>query len=425
MQKVLNLVYDNFDEYTEEPIPNIIFRYPKRGVCDSRNLIKHFIDDTSYGDKFIQRTCTMSEVSNNPTQNYYYIINHGGEFISDFFENGITPFNDGVVDCLKKCTNFFVMFLTEHEPDCEESFKKILDFVRGIGINEKQIYIVNNNYKLPEYKEKYQSQINVHTIRFVPHSSTKVLEKVGGCDFLPIKKGKFFQLFNKSPKIHRYGLLCFLKKYNLLDDINWSLVPGYDCRPIESYYYPLFSKEDRVMLEEEMKYFNDLHFKKSDYEDEKDWFHEFSEVNNKDFPIWMHTPEYPKNYENTYINIITESMFLDSNNNIHISEKSFKPFYYYQMPVILSTHNHIKMVKEKYKLDFYDDILNHSYDEEPDQRKRLGMFVDEIVRLSNIKEELINFYKNNKERFESNKQKVLDLLTIVDEDYLFFENLCK
>ena len=38
-----------------------------------------------------------------------------------------------------------------------------------------------------------------------------------------------------------------------MDDINWSLVPGYDCRPIESYYYPLFSKEDRVMLEEEMK----------------------------------------------------------------------------------------------------------------------------------------------------------------------------
>ena len=88
------------------------------------------------------------------------------------------------------------MFLTEHEPDCEESFKKILDFVRGIGINEKQIYIVNNNYKLPEYKEKYQSQINVHTIRFVPHSSTKVLKKVGGCDFEPIKEGKFFQLFN-------------------------------------------------------------------------------------------------------------------------------------------------------------------------------------------------------------------------------------
>jgi hypothetical protein len=423
MQKVLNLVYDNFDEYTEEPIPNITFRYPKRRVCDSRNLIKHFIDDTSYTDKFIQRTCAMSEVYDNPTQNYYYIINHGGEFISDFFENGITPFNDGVVECLKKCTNFYVMFLTEHEPDCEESFIKVLNFVKENEINEKQIYIVNNNYKLPEYKEKHQSQINVHTIRFVPHSSTKVLEKVGGCDFEPIKEGKFFQLFNKSPKIHRYGLLCFLKKYNLLDNVNWSLVPMYDCRPIESYYYPLFSKEDRVMLEEEMKYFNNLHFKKSDYEVEKDWFREFSEVNNKDFPIWMHTPEYPKNYENTYVNIITESMFLDSNNNIHISEKSFKPFYYYQMPVILSTYNHIKMVKEKYKLDFYDDILDHSYDEEPNQRKRLDMFVNEIRRINDNKQTIIDFYKQNKQRILDNKQRIINILKVVNDDYLFFESL--
>lgn len=423
MQKILNLVYDSFNEYTEEPIPNITFRYPKRRVCDSRNLIKHYIDDTSYTDKFIQRTCTMSEVYDNPTQNYYYIINHGGEFIGDFFENGITPFNDGVVDCLKKCPNFYVMFLTEHEPDCEDSFVKILNFVRDNEINEKQIYIVNNNYKLPEYNEKNQSKINVHTIKFVPHSSTKVLEKVGGCNFESLKEGKFFQLFNKSPKIHRYGLLCLLKKYNLLEDINWSLVPGYDCRPIESYYYPLFSKEDRDMLKDEMKYFNDLHFKKSDYEVEKDWFNEFSEVNNKDFPIWMHTPEYPKNYENTYVNIITESMFLDSNNNIHISEKSFKPFYYYQMPLILSTHNHIKMVKEKYKLDFYDDILDHSYDDEPNQRKRLDMFVNEIKRINDNKQIIVDFYKQNKQRILENKQRIINILKVVDDDYLFFESL--
>jgi hypothetical protein len=177
------------------------------------------------------------------------------------------------------------------------------------------------------------------------------------------------------------------------------------------------------MLKEEMKYFNDLHFKKSDYEIEKDWFNEFSEVNNKDFPIWMHTPEYPKNYENTYVNIITESMFLDSNNNIHISEKSFKPFYYYQMPLILSTHNHIKMVKEKYKLDFYDDILDHSYDDEPNQRKRLDMFVNEIKRINDNKQIIVDFYKQNKQRILDNKQRIINILKVVDDDYLFFESL--
>jgi hypothetical protein len=423
MEKVFNLVYDKWDDEKGVPYPNLKLDYPNRHFCDSWNLIKHYIDDTSYTDKFRQKTCTMSEVYENPSQNYYYIINHGGYFISHFFEDGIVPFIDRVVNCLKNCSNFYVMFLTEHEPDCEDSFIKILNFVRDNDINESQIYVVNNNYKLSEYKEKHLSKINVHTIRFVPHSSTKVLEKIGGCNFKPTKEGKFFQLFNKSPKIHRYALLCLLKKHNLLDQINWSLVPGYDCRPIDSYYYPLFSKEDIDTLEEEMKYFNELHFKKSDYEVEKDWFNEFSEVNNKDFPIWMHTPEYPKNYENTYVNIITESMFLDSNNNIHISEKTFKPFYYYQIPLILSTHNHIKMVKLKYDLDFYDDLIDHSYDNEPNQRKRLDMFVNEIKRLNNMKNELIYFYQNNKIRFEENKNKVINVLKIVDEDYKFFDSL--
>jgi hypothetical protein len=118
-------------------------------------------------------------------------------------------------------------------------------------------------------------------------------------------------------------------------------------------------------------------------------------------------------------------MFQDKNNNIHISEKSFKPFFYYQFPLILSTHGHIKKIKELYNLDFFDDIINHSYDNEPNQKLRLNMFVNEIERLSKIKEELINFYKNNQKRFEDNKQKILNLLTIVDEDYLFFENLTK
>jgi ribosomal protein S17E len=40
-----------------------------------------------------------------------------------------------------------------------------------------------------------------------------------------------------------------------------------------------------------------------------------------------------------------------------------------------------------------------------------------------MKTELIDFYKNNYERFEANKQKVLKILEIVDKDYYYFENL--
>ena len=80
-------------------------------------------------------------------------------------------------------------------------------------------------------------------------------------------------------------------------------------------------------------------------------------------------------------------------------------------------------MKEKFGLDFYDDIINHSYDSHPNQRIRLEMFYNEIKRLSNMKTELIDFYKNNYERFEANKQKVMKILEIVDKDYYYFENL--
>jgi hypothetical protein len=422
MEKTLNVVYDTFDN-EGKPIPNLINQFPNKRLADSWFLVMHCIDDTSYNPKFSQKITTFSDVYENPNEKYYYFINHAGELLSELHKVNTEFFTNEIIDCLQKCKNFNVVFLTEHEPDNESGFKLVNEYINLKSINGKQIYIINNNSKLGEYKSKYDSDINVRTISFVPHSSTKVLHKVGGCNFETIKNGKFFMLFNKSPKLHRYALLTLLKKNELLSEINWSLVPGWDCNAYGNYYNGIFTSEEQKELSEEITYFYNLKIKVSDYEEKKNWFSEFSEINNEGFPIWMHTPEYPKNYENSYVNIITESMFLDNDNNIHISEKTFKPFYYYQIPLILSTHQHIKTVKEKYKLDFFDDIIDHSYDDEPNQRKRLDMFVDEIKRLSDNKESIITFYKNNKTRFENNKQKILNLLNVVNDDYLFFEKL--
>jgi hypothetical protein len=214
-----------------------------------------------------------------------------------------------------------------------------------------------------------------------------------------------------------------LMKNNMLDDINWSLVPSWNAKPNESFYHNFFDASDIVKYKKEIDYFEKLSIKRSDFEEDKGWFNEYQHINNKEFPLWLQIPEYEKNYESSYINIVTESKFLDSDNNIHISEKSFRPLFYYQFPLILASRNHIRKMKEKFDLDFYDDIINHSYDSHPNQRIRLEMFYNEIKRLSNMKTELIDFYKNNYERFEANKQKVMKILEIVDKDYYYFENL--
>jgi hypothetical protein len=60
------------------------------------------------------------------------------------------------------------------------------------------------------------------------------------------------------------------------------------------------------------------------------------------------------------------------------------------------------MMREEYDLYFFDDLIDHSYDEEKDEVKRMHMIVNEIKRLSNMREEVCNYYKNNVDKLIHN-----------------------
>jgi hypothetical protein len=113
-----------------------------------------------------------------------------------------------------------------------------------------------------------------------------------------------------------------------------------------------------------------------------------------------------KSYEESYINIVTETHFKEK--NIHITEKSFKPFYLHQLPIFLANVNHIKTLKKEYGLDLFDDLINHSYDDEPNNLKRLYMVYDEIKRLSAMKDVIKEYYSNNIDRIKNNREIIKD-----------------
>ena len=46
-----------------------------------------------------------------------------------------------------------------------------------------------------------------------------------------------------------------------------------------------------------------------------------------------------------------------------------------------------------------------------------------IPVFSQNKDQIIEFYVNNKERFEDNKRKIVKILDLVNDDYEFFKNL--
>ena len=431
-KNTLNLVYD---EWLENDITNGNGRkhFPSLHFGDMHHLIWSYIDKgifyqylqniIPFNEKFELKKCKFNEIFERPDENFYYFITlHGYDFEYFFkhpnFENF---FNDVLRNTLTQCKNFYIGFVTEHECDNEKGFNELNDFILRSNLNPKQFYFINNNSLIDEIKKEYNSQINTYKINFLPFSSTRVLDMAGECDLKTDKKGKFFMCFNRGPKKHRYSLLCLLKKNNLLDDINWSLIPNYDANPTSQFYYDIFNIEETDSLQEEIDYFFNVGIKKNDYEMESDWIDNDGNFIDGLFPEWMLVPTLCLNHENSYVNIVTESQY-SNNKVIHITEKTFKPFFYYQIPLILATHNHIKKMRELYDYDFFDDIINHDYDNEPDFKKRLYMLVDEIKRLNNNKEQIKEFYRNNQQRFIDNKNKVLKML-LDTSDFTFFKNL--
>ena len=104
-------------------------------------------------------------------------------------------------------------------------------------------------------------------------------------------------------------------------------------------------------LNDEISYFTSLDIKKGKYETDYDGL---DNRNAQDLP------NEPKTFENSYFNITTETNFIGD--DIHITEKSFKPFFYYQFPLILGSYHHIKYFRNAYPgVDFFDDILESSY----------------------------------------------------------------
>ena len=127
-------------------------------------------------------------------------------------------------------------------------------------------------------------------------------------------------------------------------------------------------------------------------------------------------------HQNSYVNIITESLYDDKFDVIHITEKSFRPFFFYQIPIIVASHNHIKQMETEFGLDFYRDLVDHSYDDKKNELKRFKKISLEIERLYSIKDEVINYYKSNKERFEKNKRIIENLPNNIS-DLKFFNTL--
>ena len=263
----------------------------------------------------------------NSNENYYYFIYQ----LSDLgFLESSTFLTSEFIELLKNNKNLNVVFLNEHESETEENYILLTQSILRQQLNPNQFYFINNNSNLGYYKIK-NNGVNVHSLRFLPSYYSKHIFKT---DIDIIKDKEFlFLCHNKRIKPHRYGILLEMKKLNIIDNIDWSFLLNDD--PNRDYYQffkKLYSDNEITSLLPHIEYFNKLGIKKSKYE--------YVQQNNNLENDFIYT----KTFESAYVNIVTETYF--EGNRIHITEKSFKPFNFYQLPIFLTTCGHVKKLKE-------------------------------------------------------------------------------
>jgi hypothetical protein len=377
---ILNVVFDKWDE-NNKPIKNLEYLF-REAVESGRS-----IDELDMETDWKLNECKLTDITSD--ENYYYIISHIYTYLH-FLKNGKLILPIEVEECITH-NNLKVIFMAPHEsPEHLDIFVKMLtDTINKNNWKESNFYIINNNAMIYNVKNKLNSNINFFKINALLKLVSNIKIKTTESDILYNKKFIFLCLNNRSHN-HRVLLLTHLKHLNLLKDdiIDWSLVEKYNTNVVQSIkHLKGYIEPTNKILVNDYKIITSTK-KISYYEQNVNWFDSYGNIN----PYKHLTLD---SYKNSYINIVTESHYNFIENDVHITEKSFIPFYYFQLPIFLSRPNHIKMMKEEYDFYFFDDLIDHSYDNEIDDVKRFHMVVDEIKRLSSMKEKISTYYKNN------------------------------
>ena len=373
---VINLVFDNFDK-DGNPIPN------GSHIPKIRASFPHEI----FGNNNIKtKSYHIDDVTNDDV--FFYIIYYNLNLKDILYESFIL--SDKAIDCCKN-KNLKIIFVTYHEVNTNEFevLQQLIKHISNFGLDENNFYYINNNSKLEEYKKILNTKIHTHTAIYL-------FELIASRLFIkePVfKKNKefLFSCHNRKFRKHRIDTLCFLKKYDILKNTDWTYVDtefninNFEIGELTGYF---------SFVVDEIDYFKKIGLKYSKYES-KD-IKELSEDNGGGITL-IATEEC---FTNCYINIITETYF--DSPEIHITEKSFRSFYFMQLPIFIATYKHVLHLRKRFGFDMFDDLIDHSYDLEKDHLKRMKMVLEEIKRLNDNKDLVIEFYKNNKDRFEKN-----------------------
>lgn len=314
------------------------------------------------------------------------------------------------------------LFFTTDESDNPDAVEILSDYIDSLKINQKHFYLSTGNSLLEKIKKEYNSNINVNSNNYLPLCVSSIMDKKTRKEFrkrdnsliryhdkeynFRENRDKLFQCYNNALKPHRLGIYTFFIKNNLTDKVDLSFLDygsfmvndvGWKKNIFKDVLDSTIHEEWIDIASEGIK--NKISLK-SEFEKHKI----DSKTGKKLYFSALHEVAIDQNlYKHGCINIITESQY-EWKNIIHITEKSIVPFFFHQIPIIIAPPGHVQALKDRWRLDFFDDIINHSYDSIENHHLRFKAITEEILRLNKKETEIRNFIKNNQSRFEKNKE---------------------
>lgn len=427
--KFLNLVFDKWKG--DEEIYNCIDSTENLSFNDVTGFFdfyeRYYFEHLNYPRHSIPiKKWKIEDVYKNPDKKFYYAIKTGYG-LKELFEERNLDLSDDVKKCFRSCNNIIFLHIREHESSFIYDLKSLKKYLETHDLPPNQFLLINNGSKIKELVNSLDLKILNYKLKLIQITSSSIFSEMNS-QFISNKIGKFFLCFNKNPKKHRYGLISALDYFGILEDVNWSLISKFNETEFDR-FKEFFN--DKLYSKINFHKFKDISLKESDFEKNKGFFNDDMSVNFKNFPELqkgagasggLMLPEFSYIYENSYFNIVTESIFEDMFDTIHITEKSIRPFYFHMFPIFVATAGHVQQMRKEFNFDFFDDVINHEYDNITNQKDRLDFILNEIKRIHSNKDFFIDFYKKNRDRFEKNKEIVINLSNDLS-DYKFFQSL--
>jgi hypothetical protein len=279
---------------------------------------------------------------------------------------------------------------TDYDFRIENNIKEKL---QEFGISSEKLLIIENNLNfLKEAKifKVYNSLHFLNTAINVDINNKNVLgykfEHIDKSELDNVRQYYFLSLNRNAQKMHRHFLILFLFSKKIINKTKLSVLRElsdiYSNIEFDDITYPIEDINKKVPIE-----LDTINYKN------KNSFETTSTINKKD-------------YLDSYINIVTETLF--ENKNIFITEKIVKPILMYQPFIVMASSGYLKELK-KFGFKTFHPYIDESYDDESDDILRLKKILNEVERLSNLsRQEIHNLYLNVKNICIYNKNYIIE-----------------